>query len=125
MGENGGSKCWRGVEGVGLGLTLALGLVVSTWIGTRALLRIKDPDTLQVTGSAKRKIVSDFIEWSATVSVQAPDMANAYKTLSNQVPRVIAYFEKKGMPKNQIEVSSISVQTFHPRNQYGTEEYET
>ena len=41
-----------------------------------------------VTGSATRRIQSDFVVWRAVVKSQAPEMAQAYKKLSADVPAV-------------------------------------
>src|SRR4030095_5953333 len=48
------------------GVSLAIGLVLAAWIGAGALVRIKTQDqTITVTGSARRQIVSDAVVWRA------------------------------------------------------------
>ncbi len=103
------------------GLALASGLIVSTVVATRALVRVKADDTIQVTGSAKRRIRSDLIIWSATASARAPAMKDAYRELAGSVAKVTAYLEKKGVPKNEITVHSIATTPLHPRDQKGNE----
>ena len=76
-----------------MGIALATGLVISTVVGARALVRIKSDNTIQVTGSAKRRIKSDLIIWSAKVSARGPDMRSAYKTLSAEVPKLTAWLD--------------------------------
>jgi len=70
-----------------LGAALALGLVASTVLGARALVRVKSDDqTIAVTGSAKRRIRSDLVVWSATVSYKGDTMQSAYKALAAATP---------------------------------------
>jgi hypothetical protein len=104
------------------GLSMAIGIVVAAWIGSDALMRIKTQDqTITVTGSAKQRIVSDWIEWRAEVSTQAPTMKEAYNQLSTQVPRVVEYLGGKGIRAGQIVVSSVRTRPFHPRDEHGME----
>jgi hypothetical protein len=104
------------------GLSMAVGIVIAAWIGADALVRIKTQDqTITVTGSAKRRIISDRLEWRAEVTTQAVTMKEAYTELSSQVPRVVDYLNGKGVPPGQIVVSAVRTRAFHPRNEHGLE----
>jgi hypothetical protein len=65
-----------------VGLTaLALGLVVSTMIASDNWREVKEKPferAIEVTGSAKKRILSDLIHWSATVEARAPERTAAY-----------------------------------------------
>lgn len=107
-------------SGFGAGVALALGLVLASLIGGWAFVKAKRGDqTIVVTGSARKRIRSDLVIWKAGVSYQAPVLADAYRSLSENVPRVKAYLISKGIPENQITISSISSQTLHARNDQG------
>ncbi len=94
--------------GFGAGIALAIGLVLASVIGGWAFVKGKRGDqTITVTGSA------------AGVSYQAPVLSDAYRSLSENVPRVKSYLIGKGIPENQITISSISSQTLHARNDQG------
>ena len=93
-------------------VALALGLVFSTWIAVRAFERIKSDNTIQVTGSAKKRIRSDLIVWRAHISVSGPELRSAYRTLATNVPRVTGYLVKNGIPKDQMVVSAVSTPVF-------------
>jgi len=91
-------------------------------IGGWAFVKGKRGDqTITVTGSARKRIRSDLVIWKAGVSYQAPVLADAYRSISENVPRVKAYLIGKGIPENQITISSISSQTLHARNDQGEE----
>ena len=101
-------------------VALALGLVLAALIFGWFFLQAKQGDqTITVTGSAKKRIKSDLVIWRAGVSYQAPVLADAYRSLSENVPRVKAYLIGKGIADNQITISSISSQTLHARDSDG------
>jgi hypothetical protein len=64
--------------------------------------------TIEVTGSAKRRITSDLVEWQARVEARAPDLPGAVKTLHADVDRTIAYLKAQGVKDEEIRVSSVS-----------------
>lgn len=103
-------------------VVLAIGLVVATTIGGWFFVKGKRGDqTITVTGSARKRITSDLVVWRSAISYQAPTLSEAYRLLSEAVPRVKAYMVSKGIAENQITVSSISSQTLHGRNSDGIE----
>jgi hypothetical protein len=92
-----------------IGTTLALGLIISSMIIGWSYSRAKKGDeAITVTGSAKKRITSDLVVWSAGVSAQASSLTDAYKQLSESVPRIKQYLLSKGIPEDQMTVSSIS-----------------
>jgi len=96
--------------------------VIASAIGGWAFVKGKRGDqTITVTGSARKRIKSDLVIWRAAVSYQAPVLADAYRSLSESVPRVKSYLVGKGIPENQITISSISSQTLHSKGANGEE----
>jgi uncharacterized protein len=99
---------------------LAAGLVLAAIIFGYAFVQARQGDqTITVTGSARKRIKSDLVIWKAGVSYQSAILADAYRSLSENVPRVKAYLVGKGIPENQITISSISSQTLHARDSDG------
>src|SRR5437773_11931448 len=81
-------------------VALALAIVAATAIatGTWKSVRVKPADRkIRITGSAKKRIKSDLIEWSATVDAHAADRTAAYKQLKAGVERKVAFLEKPGL----------------------------
>jgi hypothetical protein len=104
------------------GVALAVGLVIASAIGGWAFVKGKRGDqSITVTGSARKRIKSDLVIWRGGVSYQAPVLADAYRSLSESVPRVKSYLVGKGIPENQITISSISSQTLHSKTADGEE----
>ena len=104
------------------GLAVSVALIIATTIGGWFFVKGKRGDqTITVTGSAKRGIKSDRVKWKSAVSYQAPILSEAYRSLSDAVPKVKNYLVSKGIAENQITVSSISSQTLHGTNSDGGE----
>jgi hypothetical protein len=103
-------------------VVVSVGVVVATTIGGWFFVKGKRGDqAITVTGSARKRIKSDLVIWRAGVSYEAPALAEAYRSLSEAVPRVKTYLVGKGIPENQITISSISSQTLHGKASDGSE----
>ena len=114
----------RNTQVFNAGFALAVALVLSSIIGSWAFIHVRKGDqTVTVTGSARKRIKSDLVIWKAAVAYQSPQLADAYKSLSQNVPRVKQYLISKGIPENQITISSISTRTLQAttRNEQGEE----
>lgn len=74
---------------------------------------------ITVTGSATRRIKSDFVVWRATVKSQATEMAAAYKKLAADVPEVVAFLKAHGVDEKQMKVASATIGELHPRDKEG------
>ena len=104
------------------GVALALGLVLSSLIfGWFYSTAKKGDEAITVTGSAKKRITSDLVLWSAGVSSEAAQLTDAYKQLSDNIPRIKQYLLSKGIPEQQMTVSSISTTSLKGRDREGNE----
>ncbi len=104
------------------GLALAVGLVLSSIVLGWAYISKKNGDeAVAVTGSARKRIKSDLVNWSAGVTHQASTLAEAYKKISENIPRIKQYLLSKGISENQMTVSSINTTTLHGRDADGNE----
>jgi hypothetical protein len=106
-----------GMLGVAVAMVLATYIATSTWerVRVRPVTR-----TLQVTGSAKKRIVSDLIEWRATVDSSAKDRKEAYRILADGAARAQEFLLKNGVPKEDIWLSSASVDPSYETEYQGT-----
>jgi hypothetical protein len=99
---------WPDLRPVGL-VALAIAAVWSTAIATRTWKNVRtkpDGRTLRVTGSAKKRIVSDLIAWEATLEAHAPDRTSAYKQLHEQVDKTVEFLKAQGIKPEEIRPSS-------------------
>ncbi|HEX8846911.1 MAG TPA: SIMPL domain-containing protein [Pyrinomonadaceae bacterium] len=101
---------------------IALALVLSSIVLGWSYVKTKKSDqTITVTGSARKRIKSDLVIWRAAVSYQGAQATDAYKSLTDSVPRIKQYLVSKGIPENEITISSISSTTLHGKDNDGNE----
>lgn len=83
--------------GLVAGLFLAVALVLSAMLFTRAWLKVADADGITVTGSARRNVTSDFIVWRATFMVTAPTLLEAQHLLKADRDKLAAFIAARGL----------------------------
>ena len=91
----------------------SLAIVVAAWIPASAWERVKTKPkerVIQMTGSAKRRIVSDTIGWTAVVDTRGTDRVGAYRMLHEHVDKTVEYLVKQGIPKDEIRVQSATLE---------------
>lgn len=104
------------------GVAIAIGLIISSLIfGWFFAKSRRGDEAITVTGSAKKRIKSDLVVWTAGVSSQAGQLSDAYGRLSQDIPRIKEYLIGKGIPENQMTVSSITTTTLKARDADGNE----
>lgn len=105
------------ISAIALGIALIVCAVVLAW----GLKDIRSgPQSVVVTGSAKKRIKSDLIVWRTAVKADAPQLAQAYRALTQDVPKVKAYLVSKGIPADQIVASAIQTTTVRERRGAGS-----
>ena len=103
---------WLDLRPIGL-IAMAGALVWSTSIGfgTWKSVRVKpEQRTLRVTGSAKKRIVSDLIQWEAVLEAHAPDRTAAYKQLHEEADKAVEFLKAQGVKPEEIRPQSASFQ---------------
>jgi hypothetical protein len=104
------------------GFALAVALVLSSIVMAWAITQNKKSDqTITVTGSARKRIKSDLVLWRAGVSYQGSQPQEAYKSLTDGISRIKQYLISKGIPAEQITISSITSTTLHGKDNDGNE----
>ncbi len=107
------------------GVALAIGIVLSSIIfGWFFSQTRKGDEAITVTGSAKRRISSDLVLWSAGVTAQGAQLADSYRQLTDNIPRIKQYLLSKGVTEDQMVVSSITTTTLKRRDSDGNESSE-
>ena len=68
-------------------------------------------DVITVTGSAKRRIVSDYVIWEVSVSSQQPTVAEAARELAGWSDRTRTFLRDKGARDEEVTARPISTET--------------
>lgn len=104
----------------GLGVTLSLGLIISTFLAAGTLQKVKLANqTILVKGCAERPIQSDLATWHATIWAQSEKADEAYRKLRADLSVVRDYLREKGVPDEVVTVSSIFTAKMYARDAKG------
>ena len=106
-------------------LSLAVAMVIATFVAASTWERVRvrpEARSIEITGSAKKRIVSDLIEWSATIEASAPDRLVAYKQLREHSARAQEFLTTRGVPAQEIFASSAAVDAVYTTEYIGTGE---
>jgi hypothetical protein len=99
-----------------IGVSFIIGVVFFTnaWKSSQSANQ-----TISVTGSAKKEIVSDLGFLRGTISVQSSTSESAFAELNRQKPILISYLERKGFPKDKIEFNTINSYPVYEMSEQG------
>ena len=68
-------------------------------------------DVISVTGSAKKRIVSDYVVWNLSVTSQQPSANAAAKELADWTAKIRAFLSHEGIEPGEVSVQPISTET--------------
>ncbi len=111
----------KNIQIIILGLCIAAATIFSTVILSKGLMQIKKftNEVISVTGSAEKKIVSDYIVWSSSFSRRDAQMTVAFEKLGEDLGKVKQYLLSKGIKENEIVVSQIGTSILYKKNEEG------
>lgn len=79
------------------GLFLAAGLCFASITFTRTWTRLHESQVIDVTGSARKNVLSDLVVWRASFAVDDPDLLAAHEKLKASLARVDEFLRAKGV----------------------------
>ncbi|MCF7676331.1 MAG: SIMPL domain-containing protein [Akkermansiaceae bacterium] len=91
---------------ISIGMVFATFIAAGTWKDVR---KRPDKNNIRITGSARKRIVSDLIQWSATIEAKAPDRTAAYIALKTGTEKAVAFLKAQGIKEAEIQTQSASV----------------
>lgn len=94
---------WLGLVACAIAAVICTGKVMDTYHS----IKVKpEKRTIKVIGSAKKRIVSDLIEWEAVIEARATDRTEAYKQLRAAREKTVAYLVGMGIKEPEIAPQS-------------------
>jgi len=106
-------------------LALSLSIILSSAIASWSFLHSKKlSQTVQVTGSAKKRIKSDLMIWKASVTAESASLAEAYGKLSRDVEKTKGFLVGHGVPESQIVISAVATTPIRQGKKAGREDNE-
>ena len=111
----------KNIQIIILGLCIAGATVFSSLVISKGMMQIKKftNEVITVTGSAEKKIVSDYIVWNSAFSRRDIKMTDAFTKLGEDLKKVKEYLLSKGVKKDEIIVSQVSTTTLYKKNEEG------
>jgi len=118
-----GLKVLKSTQIIILGICFVIATIVSTVILSKGLLQIKkfSSEVITVTGSAEKKIVSDYIVWKAHFSRRAPELKTAYTLLQDDLKKVKEYLTAKGVKDDELIISQVETKVLYKKNEKGND----
>lgn len=106
-------------------IAVAMSVVIATFIGASTWERVKvrpEERTIEITGSAKKRIVSDLIEWTATIQATGDDRTTAYKALQAGTIKAQQFLEGRGVKGAEVFPTAVEVEQLFETVYEGTGE---
>jgi len=116
-----GVKILKNSQIIILGICIAVATVISSIILSQGFLKIMKftREVINVTGSAEKKIKSDYIVWRCGFSKREATLPAAYKALKGDLEKVRAYLIEKGVNSKDMNISQVSTETIYKKNEKG------
>jgi len=111
----------RGIAMLLLGICLALGFTVAAQSVSRALVRMRQANTIRVKGFAEQDVRSDVVGWSCRITARAARLTDAYKQLEQARSTVAAYLQKHGIAASEREFLPVDTSIAYARDAKGKE----
>ncbi|HYJ78499.1 MAG TPA: SIMPL domain-containing protein [Longimicrobiaceae bacterium] len=90
---------------------LGVCMVLMALIGAGAVKSAKRAgDEIEVTGSAKRSIRSDYAIWRLSSATQSPALQDAYRDLSANSARIRRFLTESGVPDSLVTVKPVETE---------------
>jgi uncharacterized protein len=101
---------------------VAIAVFASASVFTYGLIKTRyKPNSITVTGSAKKDIRSDFVVWRSSFSRQAATMSDAYALLQGDLIKVKQYLTENGLTEKDytiFSINTISINKILPNGSY-------
>jgi len=107
-------------------LAVATSFITSTWVASRAYLKRGEQQervsrTLDVTGSAKKGIVSDLAQWNIRIAGEGKTIEDAFQKMSASGEKVRDFLGQKGFGAETVTAGPIRTETHYRRDEKGNE----
>ncbi len=105
---------------LGLGISIALGLVISSGIVSYTVNRIStNKQSVVVKGLAEKPVTADQARWEVSIHGTGKTLAEAFAALRSHRPLVQAFFREQGFGDEQLEAGREIFNTIHRLDKEG------
>ena len=113
----------RNAQIVILGICFVVAAIGSAVALTNGLVKFKkaSAEVINVTGSAEKKIVSDYAVWTASFSARDPQLKDAFVKVKEDTAKVRAYLASKRVKEDELIVSQVTTVITYKKNEKGAD----
>jgi len=109
----------RGVAMLLLGVCLAFGFTVGAQSVSRALVKMRQANTIRVKGYAEQDITSNLAAWACRITVRASELTEAYKQLEQARSTAARYLREHGVAEAETEFLPVDTTIAYARDEKG------
>lgn len=116
-----GIKFIRNTQIIILGLCISAATIASTIILSNGLMKMKkfSNEVIEVTGSAEKKILSDYTVWKGSFTRRGPEITTAFEELKHDLEKVKGYLIARGIQENEIVVDPVYTNILYKKTEKG------
>jgi uncharacterized protein len=94
---------------------LAIAFVIGSFAIGDGIRDRNRSDVISVTGSAKKRIMSDYVVWNFSVTSQQPSATEAARELAGWTSQIRDFLRREGVEADEISVQPIATETISRR----------
>jgi hypothetical protein len=92
-------------------VALGLGLVIAALIGASTLKSVKRAgDQIEVTGSFRKQVRSDYAVWKSALAIQGPDLQGASASVAADAQRLQAFLRSSGIADSSVTMKPLETE---------------
>lgn len=116
-----GGNFFKNSQIIVLGICIAVATIVASVILSGGFLKVTKflREQISVTGSATKEIKSDYVVWRCDFARRDIDLKAAYKALKEDLGKVVAYLESKGVKNEEMGLSQVMTETVYRKSENG------
>lgn len=116
-----GLKVLKNTQVIILGLCIAAATIFSSVILSQGFMKVKkfSNEVIAVTGSAEKKIKSDYIVWTSGFFTRNADLTAAFAKLKEDLKAVKEYLADKGIKDEEITFAQVNTTVLYKKNEKG------
>lgn len=101
-------------------VALGLGLVLAALIGAEALKAVKRAgDQIEVTGSVKKPVRSDYAVWKTAIAIQGADLKGASAEVAADAQRLRAFLGASGIADSLVTLKPLETEAVYRTTETG------
>jgi hypothetical protein len=101
-------------------VALGLGLVLAALIGAATLRSVKRAgDQIEVTGSFKKQVRSDYAVWKSAIAIQGPDLQGASAEVAADAQRLREFLRASGIADSSITARPLETEAVYRTSDNG------